>query len=170
MTLGPSGAPARTATGPALPGNPVTGSGSLVEVVCGTFPGEPSQVRCARRFISDLLGPTWPRLDDVLVLASEISSNAVRHTASGNGGKFEVAVSVFAAVGAVRVAVTDQGSPSEPAIASGTDGDGESGLLEMSSGGRGLRIVDVMADRWGHRGSELGRTVWFEVAANPAEN
>ena len=30
-------------------------------------------------------------------------------------------------------------------------------------GGRGLRIVDTLAAKWGHAGDELGRVVWFEV-------
>lgn len=41
-------------------------------------------------------------------------------------------------------------------------GDDDPGLL---TGGRGLRIVDVLADRWGHDGNEQGRVVWFEVTA-----
>jgi hypothetical protein len=35
----------------------------------------------------------------------------------------------------------------------------------MLAGGRGLRIVEMLADRWGHAGDELGRVVWFEVTA-----
>ena len=31
------------------------------------------------------------------------------------------------------------------------------------TGGRGLRIVDALAAKWGHAGDELGRVVWFEV-------
>ena len=33
----------------------------------------------------------------------------------------------------------------------------------MTAGGRGLRIVEALAARWGHAGDELGRMVWFEV-------
>jgi hypothetical protein len=32
------------------------------------------------------------------------------------------------------------------------------------TGGRGLRIVDALASKWGYAGDELGRVVWFEVA------
>lgn len=143
--------------GPALPVKP------LVETTCASFPGQPDQVGKARRFITDLLGEDWPRIDDVLVLASEIASNAVRHTASGEDGQFDVSVAVFAAGLAVRVAVADQGGASEPVMASSADDDG------MPIGGRGLRIVDVLADRWGHRGDDLGRLVWFEVTAKPED-
>jgi hypothetical protein len=55
------------------------------------FPGEASAVGQAREFVADVLGKGWPGLDDVLLLVSEISSNAVRHTASGDdGGWFDV--------------------------------------------------------------------------------
>jgi hypothetical protein len=37
------------------------------------------------------------------------------------------------------------------------------------TGGRGLRIVDMLATKWGHAGDELGRVVWFEVTAKPGE-
>jgi anti-sigma regulatory factor (Ser/Thr protein kinase) len=153
--------------GPALPGEPLAAPGPLVEVVCGSFPGQAEQVGKARRFIRDVLGQDWPRLDDVLILASEIASNAVRHTASGDGGIFEVSVAVFAAADTVRVAVTDQGGSSEPVIAHRSDAG--AGLAAMPAGGRGLRIVDVLADRWGYRGDELGRTVWFEIVAKPTD-
>ncbi len=39
-------------------------------------------------------GRCWPGLDDLLVLVSEVASNAVRHTASGNNGWFDLTVSV----------------------------------------------------------------------------
>jgi anti-sigma regulatory factor (Ser/Thr protein kinase) len=88
--------------------------------------------------------------DAVEVLLSEIATNCVRHTSSG----FTVRVAVSAEH--IRVDVTDQGagrpelrspSPSEPS-------------------GRGLRIVDLLSDRWGvtFQGDSLGKTVWFEVA------
>jgi len=135
-----------------LPGN------SLIETARCTFAGNAAYVGQARRFITGLLGKQWPRLDDIVLLASEITSNAVRHTASGDGGSFDVTVSFFAAGDCVRVEVADQGSASEPRMT------GEDDL-----GGRGLRIVEVLADRWGHAGDELGRVVWFEVTAKPDE-
>ncbi len=47
-----------------------------------------------------------------------------------------------------------------------TDDGGELGVL---TGGRGLRIVDALADGWGYGGDELGRVVWFEVTGKPAD-
>jgi anti-sigma regulatory factor (Ser/Thr protein kinase) len=31
-----------------------------------------------------------------------------------------------------------------------------------STTGRGLELFDALADRWGYRGDERGRVVWFE--------
>lgn len=116
-------------------------------------------MKSARLYIADRLGSDWPSLDDVLLLFSEIASNAVRHTASGNDGIFRVAVRVNGPT--VRIEVGDDGGSSSPEV---TDNGDDAGVL---TGGRGLRIVDVLADSWGHSGDELGRVVWFEVTSKP---
>ena len=127
------------------------------------FPGDAAAVGQAREFVAGVLGRDWPGLDDVLLLVSEIASNAVRHTASGDGdGWFDVFVSL--AGHTARVSVVDRGSSSEPSIPDDAGGSlGESVL----TGGRGLRIVDTLADRWGYGGDELSRVVWFEVTGKP---
>jgi anti-sigma regulatory factor (Ser/Thr protein kinase) len=125
------------------------------------FPGETAAVGEARDFVRGVLGEAWPGLDDILLMVSEVTSNAVRHTASGNDGWFDLTVS--AAGYTVRVAVADGGSSSEPRVC---DDGGELGVL---AGGRGLRIVDALADGWGYKGDELGRVVWFEVTGKPAD-
>ena len=119
------------------------------------FPGQASAVGQARRFVASVVGEDFPALDDLLVLVSEVAANAVKHTASGDGGAFEIVVWVNE--GAVRVEVGDQGGASEPRLAD----DGVS--ADALTGGRGLRIVDALAAKWGHAGDELGRVVWFEV-------
>jgi anti-sigma regulatory factor (Ser/Thr protein kinase) len=120
------------------------------------FPGQSAEVGQAREFVRGVLGESWPALDDVLLLVSEIASNAVRHTASaGDGGWFDLTISV--ADDTIRVAIADQGSPNQPCLA----GEGDPSEL---TGGRGLRIVDAFADRWGHTGDEAGRVVWFEIS------
>ena len=119
------------------------------------FPGHASAVGQARRFVASVVGDDFPGLDDVLVLVSEVASNAVKHTASGDGGSFGITVS--ATGGTVRVEVGDQGGASEPRL---TD---EDGVGDALTGGRGLLIVDTLAAKWGYGGDELGRVVWFEV-------
>jgi serine/threonine-protein kinase RsbW len=118
------------------------------------FPGHAPAVGQARRFVTCVLGDDWPGLDEVLVLVSEVASNAVKHSASGDGGTFEVAVSAEGS--SVRVEVADQGGASEPRV---TD---EDTCIDVLTGCRGLRIVEMLAAKWGHAGDELGRVVWFE--------
>ncbi len=91
----------------------------------------------------------------MLLLVSEIAANAVKHSASGDGGEFEVAV--WVAGDLVRVEIGDQGGASEPRLT------GDGSAPDALTGGRGLRIVDALAAKWGHAGDELGRVVWFEV-------
>jgi anti-sigma regulatory factor (Ser/Thr protein kinase) len=87
----------------------------------------------------------------VVLLVSEIVSNAVRHSR----GPADAAISLDATVteGAVRVAVTDAGSgfiprPRDP---------------ERLGDGYGLYLLEKAASSWGVE-SDAGTTVWFEVA------
>ncbi len=119
------------------------------------FPGTAVAVGQARRFVAGVIGDGFPGLDDVLLLVSEVASNAVRHTASGDGGA--VRGDRLGGRGSVRVEIGDRGGASEPRLAEGRPG------RDVLTGGRGLRIVDALADKWGHAGDELGRVVWFEM-------
>ncbi|HUZ26805.1 MAG TPA: ATP-binding protein [Streptosporangiaceae bacterium] len=124
------------------------------------FPGHPDQVARARHFVARALADC-PAVTDVVLLTSELATNAVQHSASGRGGIFAVAISH--APGRVRVTVTDGGSASLPVMAAAD---------ELSTSGRGLILVDCLALRWGYTGpAELARaegapaqaTVWFEL-------
>jgi hypothetical protein len=55
------------------------------------FGGRDDQVAEARRFVAEAIGDA-PVRDEAVLLVSEVSTNALVHTASGNGGKFEVTV------------------------------------------------------------------------------
>ena len=55
------------------------------------FPGRDDQVREVRRWLAGLL-PGAPERDDVVVVAVELVTNAIRHTASGRGGLIVVEV------------------------------------------------------------------------------
>ena len=73
------------------------------------FPGGRDQVGEARHWIGNLL-PECDGLDDFLLLASELCSNAVVHTRSGQaGGRFSVDVEWTPTL--ARVVVGDQGQP-----------------------------------------------------------
>jgi anti-sigma regulatory factor (Ser/Thr protein kinase) len=116
-----------------------------------TFAGSPDEIQNVRYFVGQLTAGC-PVTDDVVLLASELATNAVRHTASGQDGTFCVLVQAVA--GCVRVEVHDLGSDTAPAVR-------RSGSPAES--GAGLVVVDMIADRWGFHGSQLGRVVWVEM-------
>jgi anti-sigma regulatory factor (Ser/Thr protein kinase) len=77
-------------------------------------------------------------------------TNSVRHGGSGEGDwiGFEVALSPSA----LRVEVSDKGPGFDPAPERPTPDE---------VAGRGLFLVDALADRWGS--ADGGTRVWFEV-------
>jgi anti-sigma regulatory factor (Ser/Thr protein kinase) len=115
------------------------------------FLGARSEVRNVRAFVGDAVGGC-PVADDVILLASEVATNAIMHTASGKDGTLTVVVDGDDK--RVRVEVHDDGSGSAPDV-----GTAES---EQESA-RGLYLVEELATRWGHYGGRDGRVVWFEV-------
>ncbi len=116
-----------------------------------SFPGRPDQVAVARDFIRRTLGSV-PVADEAVLLVSELATNALQHTATGAGGTFDVTVVVRD--GSALIAVTDNGAERKPlAVSVGPE----------AEAGRGLDLVDIIADRWGHSGGRHGRTVWFEL-------
>ena len=119
------------------------------------FRGQESELRHLRRWLTGLF-PDCPERDDLISVAVELGTNAVQHTASGDGGWFTVEVTHKTAV--VRLDVTDEGGPCGPQI----------GGDPMSDCGRGLVIVRALAESCGVRGDRRGRTVWAEVAWSPA--
>ena len=83
------------------------------------FPGRPEQVAQARRFVARVLD-NCPVVDDALLCASELASNAIRHTRTGRSGKFQVLV--WRGRASACVAVLDDGSDTIPAPAPGPPG------------------------------------------------
>jgi serine/threonine-protein kinase RsbW len=123
-----------------------------------SFPGCPDQVAQARDFTRRTLGPC-PVTEDAVLLVSELVTNALRHTATGLGGRFDV--TILGDDSSVMIAVTDNGSDKVPVC-------GATGPEDMS--GRGLELVESIADRWGHCGGRHGRTVWFELRWAPTSD
>lgn len=113
-------------------------------------------VREVRAHVRRMLGGEHSfDMRDVDLLVCEITTNAVRHSASGSPGG-GVRVSVMVAAARLRVEIQDDGgSRARPLVPSPRGGRGESG--------RGLMVVDGLADRWGSFVGERGLTVWFEV-------
>lgn len=116
-----------------------------------SFPGHAAELRNVRRWLESLL-PACSARHDLLLIAGELGANAVRHTASGNGGKFVIEVTWSGL--SVRVAVIDSGAASEPHLVEDP----------MGEHGRGLRLVRELSKRMGVSGDAHGRTVWAEIS------
>jgi anti-sigma regulatory factor (Ser/Thr protein kinase) len=132
---------------------PLTVLGSVV------LPGIEPAVCLVRQYARKLLGPGFPGLYDLTVVASELFTNAVRHSRSGRPSAGDavglVTVTFLTGGGTLRLEMTDQGGPGAPRLRPPGD-DGENG--------RGLHVVDALTLGWGaeRRGSRT--VVWAEFA------
>lgn len=126
-----------------------------------SLPPAPSSASAARRFVQaalrDLPRPdapvrTWDDEDlgwTAGLLVSELVTNAVLHA------RTEVVVTVQPGDGGtVRIEVHD-GSARQPRPR--TSG-------QEATTGRGLRLVEDLAARWGVRTDHTGKTVWLELS------
>jgi anti-sigma regulatory factor (Ser/Thr protein kinase) len=117
------------------------------------FAGRPDHIGAARRFVAAAL-VAWPAAQEAaLLLVSELVTNAVLHSASGDqGGSVEVRYALDDQE--VYVEVVDDGGAAHPRR------HGE--YLEGVSG-RGLALVTALASSWGVHEHQDGRVVWFRL-------
>jgi anti-sigma regulatory factor (Ser/Thr protein kinase) len=103
-----------------------------------------------------------PATDDAVLCVSELASNAIQHTCSGQGGRFQVLV--WRGRTSACVAVIDDGAPHGPEPRAPGPGD-------LAESGHGLRVIADLAAAWGHQDlgpSGLpGRAVWFQLIWPP---
>jgi len=112
---------------------------------------EGEALAAAREMVEDLADLSRPARDDLALLITELVGNSLRH--AGLGPDDLIRVRIARLRGSVRVEVADSGPGFSPVRE-------RPGQLQTS--GRGLYLVDQVADRWG---VELkGETcVWFEL-------
>ncbi|MEV5986999.1 ATP-binding protein [Streptomyces sp. NPDC052051] len=129
------------------------------------FSSTPRGARLARRLCEHRLD-TWgipygsDAHDVVTLVAAELCANAVRHGRVA-GRDFHVLLTFAPAVGTVRIEVSDTRGERLPHIPSVAPQDGP------ADGGRGLLLVEALADRWGcspRAEGGPGKTVWAECA------
>lgn len=116
------------------------------------FRSDPESAREARRFVLQAVGTAPSELrDSIAVMVGELAMNAVQHART----EFEVTVELTGAT--LRVEVTDSGSGLPAAGPMPPPG---------SLRGRGLPIVDGLADDWGIIPARhgLGKGIWFQIA------
>ncbi|MFI2368351.1 ATP-binding protein [Streptomyces sp. NPDC018833] len=125
-----------------------------VQLEVGPDPAEVGRARrwARSRLTGSGLGDDEPLAETLILLISELVTNAVVHT-----GCPAVLRMLFGAgpaeAGTVRVEVADASAcPPRPRRAEGDD-----------TGGRGLELVDGLADRWGWTREGAGKSIWCEV-------
>jgi len=116
-------------------------------------PGLPEEISRARRWVREILSET-PCSDDAALIVSELGTNALRHTASGDPhGTFHVVVALSDHV--LSISVTDDGeTDTVPTI--------EQPGPEATRG-RGLGMVSVLAAHVEIRPGAHGQTVTAEL-------
>jgi serine/threonine-protein kinase RsbW len=118
-----------------------------------TWDGAPERVADVRQYLRDTLGDV-DGVDDVVLVASELAGNAIRHSRSGElGGSYEL--QVVALSDAWHVRIDDQGSRRNSDLKA---------TKHTDETGRGLPVVAALARAWGTFGGSAGRTVWAEIA------
>jgi anti-sigma regulatory factor (Ser/Thr protein kinase) len=120
------------------------------------FRGDADQVPEVRHWIEDLL-PDCAARADLILLASELCTNAIGHSRSGDAGG-QISVDIEWTPTLARVVVGDQGSPKAPAIAARSRD-----AAQLNESGRGLLLVDDVADDWGTASHPNRRWVWANV-------
>ena len=127
------------------------GFGSVSSIERGRrFDPKPRNVRAAREFVADALRDQGfaGDYDTVLLLASELVTNAVRHAAT----PFEIRVDVER--DGVHIEVIDGDGDHPPEVRHPGPDD---------TNGRGLLLVDQLSAGWGTDRVGGNKAVWFEV-------
>ncbi|MFI1668419.1 ATP-binding protein [Streptomyces sp. NPDC020598] len=117
----------------------------------------PRGARLARLLATEQLRSWGLPLDPAALLVAELAANAVTH-GRVPGRDFRLLLYVIG--DALRIEVTDTRGDRMPCLRP-ADAQGESG--------RGLRLVDALADRWGvYEGRWPRKTVWAEIRTSSA--
>lgn len=117
-------------------------------------PGRPEVVPALRTLIGSLLA-RHPAIDDIRLMTTEIITNTIQHTRSGERGGM-LTLAVLDAGHATRIEVIDQGGVTgHPHLRDDVDEDSEDGY--------GLQLVAALATKWDAVIWGTGTKTWFEV-------
>jgi anti-sigma regulatory factor (Ser/Thr protein kinase) len=115
------------------------------------LPPTAGSVTGARRLVQGLLR-AWDiphHCEDATLLVTELVANVVDHV----GGEEDLTLELSISDDWLRIAVVD-GSSIRPVVQE---------LSQDRPRGRGLRIVEAIADRWGADDHNGGKRVWFDL-------
>ena len=125
----------------------------MCRVASTELEGSVAAVAQARAFVAAALR-RWDLADlvvDAELLTSELVTNAVLHARS------KVTVTVAVAEGTTEIGVADRSLEApEPRVPE-----------DAAEGGRGLRLVDQVAQEWGVADLSAGKQVWFRLDVGP---
>jgi serine/threonine-protein kinase RsbW len=111
-----------------------------------TYPGGTQHISAVRADLRIVLGD-YPRADDAILCASELTANAAQHSRSRlPGGTFTVQAIISPGC-CTRIEVKDNGGPWNQAMVD-------------PARHHGLDIVRAVADEWGIDGDHASRTIW----------
>ncbi len=122
-------------------------AGDLVRMAVRCDQDAPHAVRAAVSRLPDL---GWV-LGDAMLVASELVTNAVRHSLCTEDDLLGVSVSRD---GWLRIAVVDPGASGKSA---------EVVNRQIGLGGLGLKVVEQLAHEWGTERHENGHEVWAKL-------
>lgn len=121
---------------------------AMRSVANADFVGMPTSVGAARAMVRrSLIGLSESTLDRAVLLTSELATNAIRHA----GTRFRLTVTRSNEFVRIEVVDTGQGRPVRR--------DPRPGDIS----GRGLLIVEMLADAWGFRQDGDAKSVWAQV-------
>ncbi|ESP99469.1 ATP-binding protein [Streptomyces sp. CHA1] len=119
---------------------------------------DPAEVGRARRWARSRLTGPGTGVDDALadtliLIVSELVTNAVVHTGSPAVLRIQLPAAPGCPPGTVRVEVAD--ASAQPPLQRHAD--------REETNGRGLELVDGLADRWGWQPEGEGKRIWCEI-------
>jgi anti-sigma regulatory factor (Ser/Thr protein kinase) len=120
-----------------------------------SVPSRPASAAIVRqRFANELAAANMPNelVEDAVLIATELMSNAIRHAHALPEGHVTVAWEINDA--SVTVRVTDGGASSQPRVR-------HPGPNDIS--GRGLSLVQAIAAQWGVEDDAATTTVWARL-------
>jgi CheY-like chemotaxis protein len=123
---------------------------AALEKVSADLSADPTTPGTARRMVAQAASE-WNcggLLETVTLLTSEVVTNAVEHA----GTDVRIDVELLATV--LRISVSDA-NPTVPQVRDAAD---------HETSGRGMALVEALAERWGVERRSGGKTVWFELA------
>lgn len=120
------------------------------------LPAEVSSPALARQFVTDSVAETEldALADLALLLVSELVTNAVVHAGTPS------VLRLVHGHGRLRVELHDASIEEAYVVPASQNG--------YRPGGRGVLLIDTLADRWGSEVDEHGKIVWFELVVPPS--